>query len=92
MICISTIGLVLRLPYLLVIANQLLLGFVDLPLIISGKNEFLGYLFLQRVSLGHLIEPVFVIREVGAEARLLALAETNVPYQTTKIKKVEYEV
>ena len=32
------------------------------------------------------------MREVGEEARLLMPVETNVPHQTTEIKKVEYEV
>ena len=61
-------------------------------IIISGNSEFLGYLFLRRASLGLLMEPILVMREVGEEARLLMLVEANVPHQTTEIKKVEYEV
>eukprot|EP00439_Symbiodinium_sp_Y106_P033674 s6904_g4.t1 len=82
---------------LLEVHDRLALGvqelhFVDHPLIISGKSEFLGYLFLRRASLGLLMEPILVMREVGEEARLLVLVETKVPHQTTEIKKVEYEV
>ena len=88
----SIAGLVLRLPHLLVNANQLHVGFIDHPLIIRCKSKFLGYLFLRRASLGLLMEPIFVMREVGEETRLLMLVETNVPHKTTEIKKVEYEV
>ena len=72
--------------------SQLDVGFVDHPLIIRCKGEFLGYLFLRRASLGLLMEPILVMRKVGEEARLLMLVETNVPHKTTEIEKVEYEV